>query len=87
MLNSVLHRGKSRSTTDLVAKTVAVLERLDTGGAGATTDKQLDEVSKSLAVMKTTMFAAGDSEAAKDAAVATAHEVRPASPRQTLISP
>lgn len=76
MLNSVLHRGKSRSTPDLVAKTVTALEKLDNGGS-VTTDKQLDEISKSLAVMKTTMFAAGDSEAAKDAAVTTTYEVRP----------
>mmetsp|Transcript_11561 Transcript_11561/g.34696 ORF Transcript_11561/g.34696 Transcript_11561/m.34696 type:complete len:336 (+) Transcript_11561:410-1417(+) len=73
MLNSVLHRGKSRSTPDLVAKTVTALEKLDNGGS-VTTDKQLDEISKSLAVMKTTMFAAGDSEAAKDAAVTTTYE-------------
>lgn len=32
-------------------------------------------MSKSLAVMKATMFAAGESEAAKEAAVVTAYEV------------
>jgi calcium binding protein 39 len=71
MLEKVLHRGKSRSSPDLVAKTVATLERLDQGSAS---DKQVEEVSKSLAVMKATMFAAGDSEAAKESAVVTAYE-------------
>lgn len=37
---------------------------------------QIEEVSKSLSVMKATMFAAGESEAAKEAAVVTAYEVR-----------
>lgn len=38
MLEKVLHRGKSRSSPDLVAKTVATLERLDQGSAS---DKQV----------------------------------------------
>jgi hypothetical protein len=35
----------------------------------------VEEVSKSLSVMKATMFAAGESEASKEAAVVTAYEV------------
>lgn len=38
MLEKVLHRGKSRSSPDLVAKAVATLQRLDEGNA---TDKQV----------------------------------------------
>lgn len=71
MLEKVLHRGKSRSSPELVAKTVATLEKIDQNTA---TDKQIEDVSKSLAVMKATMFAAGESEAAKEAAVVTAYE-------------
>lgn len=117
MLEKVLHRGKSRSSPDLVAKAVATLQRLDEGNA---TDKQVkpaavlrrrtcaglqwhvhcaapapahdihhrpfcnaheqhlqvEEVSKSLSFMKATMFAAGESETSKEAAVVTAYEVR-----------
>lgn len=36
---------------------------------------QAEEVSKSLSLMKATMFAAGESEGAKEAAVVTAYEV------------
>lgn len=36
---------------------------------------QSEDVSKSLGVMKATMFAAGESEPAKEAAVVTAYEV------------
>ncbi len=38
MLEKVLHRGKSRSSPDMVAKSVTILERLDQGNA---TDKQV----------------------------------------------
>jgi hypothetical protein len=36
----------------------------------------VEEVSKSLSFMKATMFAAGESETSKEAAVVTAYEVR-----------
>lgn len=70
---SFLHRSKSRPSPDLVVKTVTILERL-VDGASVTTDKQLEELSKSLATIKAIMFAAGDSETAKDTAFTTACE-------------
>lgn len=46
MLEKVLHRGKSRSSPDMVAKTVTTLERLDQGNA---TDKQVRRTTPRLA--------------------------------------
>jgi hypothetical protein len=71
---SFLHRGKPRASPDLVAKAVKILDGL-LDGTSQTTDKQLDDLSKSLATLKGIVFAAGDSEAARDAAFTIAREV------------
>ena len=73
MFDKVLHRVKSRAPPELVQKTVSVLEKL---GDGSVSEKQLDEVAKNLATMKSTMFSAGDSEPSKEAAVTLTYEVR-----------
>lgn len=70
---SFLHRGKPRASPDLVARAVKILEGL-LDGTSQTTDKQLDDLSKSLATLKGIVFAAGDSEAARDAAFTIARE-------------
>lgn len=70
---SFLHRGKTRSAPEHVARTVVVLERL-VDGSPQITERSAEELSKSLASFKSIMFAASDSEAAKDTAYATAIE-------------
>lgn len=83
MFDKVLHRVKSRAPPEHVQKTVAVLERL---GDGNISEKQLDEVAKNLASMKTTMFSAGDSDMSRNAAIMLTYEVDPSPPSPPLLT-
>lgn len=67
----MLHRGKSRPAPELVTKTMAILER-----ANDVTERQMEEVSKNISAMKSTMFSAGESDTAREAATVLAYEVR-----------
>lgn len=71
MFDKVLHRVKSRAPPELVQRTVVILERL---GDGNVTEKQLDDIAKNLAFMKSTMFSAGDTDQSRDAATILAYE-------------
>ena len=75
MFDKVLHRGKTRPAPELVTKTMAILER-----ANDVSDRQMEEVSKNISAMKGTMFSAGESDAAREAATLLAYEVIPPLP-------
>ena len=72
MFDKVLNRVKSRASPELIQKTVLILERL---GDGNVSEKQLDEIAKNLASMKSTMYSTNDSEQAREAATLLAYEV------------
>ena len=50
---------------------MAILER-----ANDVTERQMEEVSKNISAMKATMFSAGESDTAREAATVLAYEVR-----------
>ena len=72
MFDKVLHRGKTRPAPELVTKTMAILER-----ANDVSERQLEEVSRNISAMKSTMFSAGESDAGREAATLLAYEVIP----------
>ena len=50
---------------------MAILER-----ANEATERQMEEVSKNISAMKSTMFSAGESDTAREGATVLAYEVR-----------